>query len=464
VASSIDAGKSNPDVRKSISAITIESAKSKRLEASKFKKIVKRSWSDDEDDELDDDLDDHRDQLQESLSEVSDRESLSQDEMEVRLRKLRTRQAQLPGGLSSHLNQFQRSVGKVLGQAGDSGSEEHYSTDKRANSVSMRLLRRGDKEASTNKSLESMRSSYSPRSSELFDRDEDGEDDQLVLMRSLGGLPQKSISTPDATSLAAGRRVIASQDMASSLIINEDVLHLRRSDSSSKSSMLNTSRTSTLPKRYSPPENTYQDDFQSESKVQGSQLRGEDSYSHVSSISRERDSKHDADASVEMSALSASTLSQSQPTASAKRASQTFNSGISDLTSSGLQGDGYDDRKSRSDYKRSEFNESKLSEMSVSQDSSSRPGRKSVEFSLRDEDKRGGQRDTTERTAMGVAEPGSANRTPQSTSSALSPFQTLFDDEGEESLALSESNDLFPMLDIPLMQNDSMNSSDNSKK
>lgn len=56
-----------------------------RLEDSKYKKVTKRSWSDDEDDELDDDMHDLKSTLDEALSEVSDRESLSQDEMELKV-------------------------------------------------------------------------------------------------------------------------------------------------------------------------------------------------------------------------------------------------------------------------------------------------------------------------------------------------------------------------------------------
>lgn len=317
----------------------------------------------------------------------------------------------------------------------DSGSDSYISSDKRAAAVSLKV----HKDEFTAKSMESFQSDSSTRSMDMFDRQDDEE--QYVLMRSLQGAPSKGV----ATTAPVNRRFSVSQDPMSSLV----VLDAPSVDEYSKLSLASyqtsaSSKSGAAKKdRYSSPEETtYFDDETSEGKRGGD----DDSFSRVSSYTNEV--KSDLEGSREETSVSAATRSsisgadESKTDIDRRRSSnnQTLASAMSDLTSSGLM----------EEHIRA-LHRSESKDESIDESTNTR-ARKSVEF----------DRDTHSGIDSGVkaAPPTKPARkietpthsstgsrmTPLSMASASSPFADL-EEEGEESLVLSESNDAFPFLE-----------------
>lgn len=67
----------------SVASATSTSPKLKAVERTSFRRITSRSWSDEDEENMS--LDEFSDALKEALSDVSDRESLSQEEMEKKV-------------------------------------------------------------------------------------------------------------------------------------------------------------------------------------------------------------------------------------------------------------------------------------------------------------------------------------------------------------------------------------------
>ena len=374
------------------------------------------------------------------------------------MRRLRTSQSMASKKYSAYLSRFQQSLSGVIAKAEDSGSDDPHITDKQANSIGMKLLKHG---TGTGKSSDSFRSTTSVRSSEFFDQNSDDEDDQFVLMRSLGGRPtvnslektpslkkpavtiQKSVSfeaRPDVPSPARALSFKIStksgpadhDKLPSSLpggvgesiiVINSDEkgsdpLRLRTSQASSKAS-------SSRSGRYSPSdERSNLDDYRSESKERHAVGKGKND----DSLSETKDKSGTID---------------STETSGYKNRSKTLDSTISDLTMSGIH------------EEKGDFNISGVPENDASRGSEkSSPDTLGRSRDLSENDGASTSRQfsfsSSEVTKPNLTSMVSTTKTPLTNSSTISPFAELKEndeDDASESLALSESNDAFPFLE-----------------
>ena len=361
------------------------------------------------------------------------------------MRSLRNSQSTMA---KKYVGPFQQSLSGIIAKAEDSGSDDPYFSDEQAKSVGLRLLKRG---TNTSKSSGSLRSSSSVRSVELFDQNIDDDEDQLVLMRSLGtktyrspigstpsparptSAVQKSVSfAPKSTAVrpvlstslsaplksdpAPVRRISA--DRAS--YVGESIIVLGSEEKESDSLRLRTSQSSksshSRSSRYSPSDEASDyDDYTSESK--GSTAYKASSKGDIS-FADSSDAKDNSD-TIDTSEFSGS-----------KVRSKTLDSTISELTLSGIIQEGKVDLKKR---------------LSQEFEGDRRAQEQSADLS-----KSSGRSPVLQEAELKKAPTVSTTQTPLTNSSTISPFADLRDnddDDASESLALSESNDAFPFLE-----------------
>lgn len=333
--------------------------------------------------------------------------------------RLRASQRRLKSELSSHLDDYKRSFSRVLSDAEDSGAEERHNSESKGEGGTLRLLQRGGYTgANTSKSIESLRSVYSSRSIDSFNRrgdnDEDDDDGSSVLMRSL-----MSPLKPSKPTKASHGTKSAHLDLASSVVILPGTQMLTGMNSSESSSAVN-SKATTVPQSYKPR--------------YGSQREGDyegEDYEENKSSGR----------------LSAKQLDRSGPEKESGMTAvgtRTTSSAISDLTSSGLQSSARSRKLSQTQ------GSDVMSHVSSDDLSGSSRTRKSTDLSRQTDNTPAERRDSYKaepskllKQSMSVSERSVASRTPTS----LSPNNEMNEEDGDESLALSESNDAFPFLE-----------------
>ena len=347
---------------------------------------------------------------------------------------------------TAYVGPFQQSLSGIIAKAEDSGSDDPYFSDEHAKSVGLKLFKRG---TNTSKSSGSLRSSSSVRSVELFDQRTDDEDDQLVLMRSLGTKPDKSSlsATPSPSKPATGlqksvsfapkptgfRPVLSASLSAPSKSapastkrnfvdhtsnIGESIIILDSEDKESDSLRLRSSQSSkasnSRSSRYSPPDEASDyDDYTSESK--GSAVYRPSSKGD-SSFAESTDAKDHSD-----------TIDTSEYSGSKIR-NKTLDSTISDLTISGIH-EGKVDLNKRGSLELE--------------------GDRSAHERSADLSKGSGTGSAHQEMELKKTPTVLSAQTPLTNSSTISPFADLRDDDDDasESLALSESNDAFPFLE-----------------